>query len=282
MRFPWWGRPRPAADGAHPTEDGLIFAPEPRASGTLAAMAGLSLLGHAVSFYLVQVFYVPAAALSPSPPPVRWTVLPAGSPENAALQRWLDVVDPALAVGGPEPAAAQVLAGLPPASYVPSYEAGSSAGRGLPPVRLENPIPGSPGVTSGADPLTAWALPPGPVPDAVRGQRPAGSRSADAPGVVTFPENLRARLSPGTRAPTPPRLAHPAAALAELLRPATFLVGVGPEGGVPLVFREESTGAPAADDAARDTLRALRFTPAAGGVLTWGRVTFHWGRETYR
>ena len=52
--------------------------------GLWASLLGASLLGHAASFYALQVSYPPATAVAPAPPQI--TLLPPGMPESAAFR----------------------------------------------------------------------------------------------------------------------------------------------------------------------------------------------------
>ncbi len=245
-------------------------APARRALGFLA---GISLLGHALGFYVLQAFYTPAGALPPTPPPARWTLLPANAPEAAALDRWLAAADPALGAGAALPRPEKVLAALPPVPYVPSFQARSPlAGLG-----------DLGGATGTAPPPLGSVLPPRPVlppregPSAAPAPEPVPPRTH-----VVLPEVLRRRLPPPGGAPPFPALSLTRATLAELPRPATFLVGARPEGGQPLVFRETPSGIAAADEAARVYLETLPLTPDERAPVVWGRVTVFWGREAFR
>lgn len=258
-----------------PTAGQPMFAPaeDPApARRMLGAMAGIALFGHALGFYVLQAFYTPAGALPPTSPPARLTLVPAGTPEAAALERWLAVADPALGADATLPRPESVLAALPPVPYVPSFQARSPAN------------PGDLGdlAFAGRGPTPAGSvLPPRPVLP-MRKSLPPAAPPPDPPHTrVVLPEALRRRLPPGQAPPFPP-LSLPVTTLAELPRPTAFLVGARPEGGVPLVFRETSSGVAAADDAARAALENLPFTPDERAPLTWGRVTVFWGRETFR
>ena len=252
----------------------LVFAPAEnptRVRRALAALVGVSLLGHALGFYALQAFHTPAGALPPASPPARWTLVPAGSPEAAALGRWLAVVDPALGAGAAPLRPGNVLAGLPPVPYRPSFQ-------------TRSPLAGLGDL--GADTLTTRpagsVFPPGPVlPARDAPPRVARPGAVSARSRVTLPDALRRRLPPGDVPPLPD-LNLAVAGLAALPRPTAFLVGARPEGGQPLVFRENSSGVAAADEAARVYLETLPFTPDAHAAAAWGRVTVFWGREAFR
>ena len=252
----------------------LVFAPAEnptRVRRALAGLVGVSLLGHALGFYVLQVFYAPAGALPPTSPPARWTLLPAGSPEPAALGRWLAVMDPALGAGAAPLRPGNVLASLPPVPYLPSFQARSPLA-GL----------GDLGEDALATRPAGSVFPPGPVlPARDFSPRAARPRAVAARSRVVLPDALRRRLPPGDVPPLPD-LNLAAASLAELPRPATFLVGAGPGGGQPLVFRENSSGAAAADEAVRVYLETLPFTLDVHAAPVWGRVTVFWGREAFR
>jgi len=54
---------------------------------------GLSLVAHAVCFYIFQIVYPPTLALQP--PPARVALITPDSEEGRTLLRWIDVEDPA-------------------------------------------------------------------------------------------------------------------------------------------------------------------------------------------
>lgn len=272
-------------EGASASASTLVFAPPEnpaRPRRALAALGLVSLCGHALGFYVLQAFYAPAGTLPLTSSPVaRWTLVPTGSAEAEALERWSAVMDPALGAGAAFPRPENVLAGLPPVPYVPSFSehrpavwadttketpelvaAPSAPGSVLPPApvllpprsRPASSPPGSPGETSITPPRTR----------------------------VVFPETLRRRL-PATGIPplVPPPLST-TNGLAALPRPVTFLVGARSAGGPPQVFREDSSGVAAADDAARTYLERLSLAPDERPGMVWGRVTVYWGRDVLR
>ena len=252
----------------------LVFAPSEHPAGArraLGVLVGVSLLGHALGFYVLQAFYTPAGALPPTPLRAGLTLATAGTPEAAALNRWLAVADPALGAGATLPRPANILVNLPPVPYVPSFQ-------------VRSPLAGLGDL--GAEPVLGGAssppsvLPPRPVLPPREVVAPPPPTAATRTRVV-LPEVLRRRL-PAGEMPPPGPLAMPEASLTELPRPTTFLVGVRPEGGPPLVFREEPSGVTTADETARSYLENLPFTPDERANLVWGRVTVFWGREAFR
>jgi hypothetical protein len=65
------------------------------------------------------------------------------------------------------------------------------------------------------------------------------------------------------------------------LEPATFLIAVNAAGEVRNVFRQQSSGDDAADQAASDYLAHGAFAPRIGESVAWGLATIIWGREIY-
>src|SRR5437867_6320769 len=80
----------------------------------------LSLMAHALCFYIFQIVYPSTIALLP--PPARVTLITPASEEGRTLLRWIDSEDPALAFTTRRPPEARLHA-LPKAEHVPSYSA---------------------------------------------------------------------------------------------------------------------------------------------------------------
>src|SRR5438876_11569121 len=76
----------------------------------------LSLIAHALCFYIFQIAYPPTVALLP--PPARITLISPDNSESLALLRWVEAEDPALATTTQRTAEAQSLV-LPPAEHRP-------------------------------------------------------------------------------------------------------------------------------------------------------------------
>lgn len=273
----------------------LLFAWEParnrrRIPRRLLVLLGISAFGHIGSFYGLQVLYTTPAALPPAPAQI--TLLPPRSSASQALEQWLAVADPALAISAPPAAPGfQALADLPVLRYVPSFAA-NGAGRGT-------------GLDSLLDELDAAATHKGTVTEAI-GSSAQASRNLFSPSAARKesarqePRSLTADVSMlhlsaslqrrlGVRAGTLP-LALPAltrtgetlpAAAAATLSPTVLLVYVSPEGGPSMVFLQNSSGRAEVDEAARDFL-VQYFTTAPRGEGTWGEATVFWGRDAYR
>ena len=240
-----------------------------RAHWRLAGLVALSLLIHAIGFYVLQVAYTPTG--SQLPPPVQVLMARPERPDDPpeiraqarALAHWLTITDPALAVQPMTPDPASNPGAF--VSYVPSYKAAP------PPFKPLDP----PSAGSAAPPRPR---PPGPVPmfPTTRGS----SGTGPSPGTrVIFGGSLAALVPSPLPVVT---LALPVGT--KTLSPTVFLVGARPEGGVSYLFREGSSGEVSADDFAQDYLSRLHFQAAdpANGATVWGRVEFDWGREVYR
>src|SRR6202008_2274876 len=98
----------------------LIFswAPTRKRRRALIVFLILSLLLHALCFYIFQIVYPPTVALLP--PPARITLITPASEEGRSLFRWIDAEDPALAFTTRRPQETTLRA-LPKAEHVPSY-----------------------------------------------------------------------------------------------------------------------------------------------------------------
>lgn len=252
-------------------DPGLVFQWErrSRARWRLVSLIALSLLAHAVGFYVLQVSYTPTG--TQLPPPVQVMMARPERPDDPpeiraqfrALSHWLAVTDPSLAIQPTPPGAG----GNPGAfvQYLPSYKAAP------PPFKpLDSPSAGA-----AAPPRPR---PPGPVP----------ILSSHGPTRAAGPSPATRVVLTGGIAPLVP-IPLPAVVFAlptgaKTLSPAVFLVGARPEGGAPLLFRETGSGEVSADDFAQDYLSRLRFQPSGrpDGAVIWGWAEFDWGREIYR
>ena len=241
-----------------------------RAHWRLAALIALSLLVHAIGFYVFQAAYTPTG--SQCAPSVQVTMMPADRPDSPpevraqarALARSLAVADPSLTTEPTSPTADRNPGEL--VEYVPSYKAAA------PPFK-----PLDPPATGSAPPPRP--RPPGPVPIPSTTD-PASTRPAAVPTRVTLTASI------ASLAPKPlPSLSFALPSGAKTLASTLFLVGVRPEGGEAYLFREGSSGEVSADDFAQNYLAHLNFqsppTPATGATI-WGWAEFHWGRDVYR
>ena len=238
----------------------LVFRwPERTASLLIPALLVLSVAVHALAFYIFQVVYPPAVASAP--PPAQVTLLTADTPEGAALLRWVQAQDPAIAARPRE----ITPAGLGEILYTPSYAAVHTLPLAMEP--REEPI-GFPAAHS----LLDFSAPrEAPLEEAPR----RGVSSA-----LSFSAALRARDA----SPDVPPAATPKNS--PNLRPTVFLVGVGDRGEVRYCFLldpnggDPSSGDHEMDKQAEALLRAHNFTHAET-PLEWGFATFTWGAEAY-
>jgi hypothetical protein len=224
-------------------------------SFTLLTFIGLSALLHAISFYLFQITYPPAAYINP--PPAQVSVLVPGSEENAALARWIEAEDPTRASKPQEIVPAKLLA-LP---YRPSYETVRAVPRTVekPPAMLLYPA------AIGPLALIRSALPTeqkaAPQPLALQTQLHFSGALAGRPVTAEPVRNLTSR------------------GFSEL-RSARFLTGVSDRGEVRYVFLQDSSGDNALDAQAALHLQQMEFAHAAE-PLAWGFATFLWGSEVF-
>src|SRR5215475_7101308 len=114
---------------------------------TLAAFVVLSLVAHALCFYVFQIVYPTPVALLP--PPARVTFIAPDSEQGRTLLRWIDAEDPALAFTTHGPTETK-LDSISKAEHAPSYFA------------LDPPLKKIPGFKS--DLRIPSSRPPGAVP----------------------------------------------------------------------------------------------------------------------
>jgi hypothetical protein len=244
-----------------PEPELLLFSwdsPRTKKAALLAFLA-LSLLAHAVCFYIFQVVYPPTVTLLP--PPARVALITPASEEGRTLLRRIDAEDPAVAFTTHRPPEARLRA-LRKVEHVPSYHAMEPTLKELPPFEVDSRAPDS--------------QPPGAVPFMRQQSAPAAepiatsvsfSSELDGLGVATLPP-LRFGASTGE---TP-----------EAIR---FRVAVSGLGEIKYCFPMNSSGDPELDEHARLYLARCRFSRRAPGdgkseaPLTWGIATIEWGSD---
>jgi hypothetical protein len=228
----------------------------------LAALLVLSLMAHALCFYVFQIVYPTPVALLP--PPGRVTFIASDSEEGRTLLRWIDAEDPAVAFTT-HPAPGARLAALPKTEHLPSYSAVEPILKELPPLKPDLRIPSS--------------QPPGAVHSITR-TTAAGrgtlrtyisfSKELDEFGIPTVPQSGFLPLIEETP---------------ETLR---FRVAVNDLGEIRYCFPINSSGDPALDEKARSQIVRSRLSPKRrtdvkpGSSLVWGTATIQWGSDVVR
>ncbi len=111
-----------------------------RRRAAVTAFVALSLIAHALCFYIFQIVYPPTVSLLP--PPARVSVITSNSEEGRTLLRWVDSEDPALAFTTQRPAEARLRV-LPKVEHIPSYLAAEPSLKQVPPPVADLRIPSS-------------------------------------------------------------------------------------------------------------------------------------------
>ena len=233
-----------------------------RQGAMLAPFLVLSLLAHALCFYIFQIVYPTPVALLP--PPARITFIGPDSEEGRTLLRWIDAEDPAVAFTTQLAPGARA-GDLPKTGHLPSYSRVEPILKELPLLKPDLKIPSS--------------RPPGAV-------YPGARKTAavkDAPRTnISFSEELDQ-----FRAPTLP-LAGFASSNEETPETIRFRVAVNDFGEIRYCFAINSSGDPALDEQARLQLVRSRFsqTKQVGNkhdsALVWGMATIEWGSDVAR
>ena len=244
--------------------DPLLFSwDSPRRRKTmLAAFLVLSLLAHALCFYLFQIVYPTPVALLP--PPARVTFIAPDSEEGRTLLRWIDAEDPAVAFTT-HPAPGARLGALPRTEHLPSYSAVGPMLKELPMLKPDLRIPSS--------------FPPGAVH---LGSRKPVSTRGSARTYISFSKELDQ-----FGAPSLPKSEFTASNedTPEALR---FRVAVNDLGEIRYCFPINSSGDPALDEQARLQVVRSRFpqnrqtSDKPDSVLVWGMATVQWGSDIAR
>jgi len=228
----------------------------------LAVFLVLSVVAHALCFYVFQIVYpTPVAVL---PPPARITFITPDSEEGRTLLRWIDAEDPAVAFTT-NPAPGAKLGALPKTEHVPSYSTVRPLLKELPPLKPDLRIPSS--------------RPPGAVHSVTR--KTASPRGA-ARTYIFFSKELDQ-----FGAPTLPQSGF-ATSNEETPETLRFRVAVNDLGEIRYCFPINSSGDPALDEQARLQLVRSRFSQnrqtgtKPGSSLVWGMATIRWGSDVAR
>ena len=229
-----------------------------RRRATLAIFIALSLMAHAMCFYLFQIVYPTPLALLP--PPARITFIAPDSEEGRTLLRWIDAEDPAVAFTTyPVPGAR--LGVLPKTEHLPSYSTVQSILKELPPLKLDLRIPSS--------------RPPDAVHSVV--QKTASVRGTRRT-YISFSKELDQFGSPIL---SQPDFGTSTGETPETLR---FRVAVNDMGEIRYCFPINSSGDPELDEQARLQVVRSRFSQnrQIGTPLVWGMATIQWGSDMAR
>ena len=229
---------------------------------TLAAFLVLSLMAHALCFYIFQIVYPAPVALLP--PPGRVTFIAPDSEEGRTLLRWIDAEDPAVAFTTyPVPGAR--LGALPRTDHLPSYSAVEPILKELPPLKTDLRIPSS--------------RPPGAVQSISRRTAPARGTSRT---YISFCKELD-RFG----APTVPQSGFELST-EETPQTLRFRVAVNDLGEIRYCFPINSSGDAALDEQASLQIVRSRLSPKTrtdakpGSSLVWGMATIQWGSDVAR
>lgn len=241
----------------------LLFSwDSPRRQGTmLAAFLVLSLMAHALCFYVFQIVYPTPVALLP--PPGRVTFIAPDSEEGRSLLRWIDAEDPAVAFTT-HPAPGARIGALPKTEHLPSYSAVEPILKELPLLKPDLRIPSS--------------RPPSAVHSVVR--KTASTRGTPRT-YIFFSKELEQ-----FGAPTVPQSAF-ATSNEETPETLRFRVAVNDLGEIRYCFPINSSGDPALDEEARLQIVRSRFSQirqneTKPSFLVWGVATIQWGSDAAR
>jgi hypothetical protein len=241
----------------------LLFnwATRPARRFAIVGFIALSVILHALGFYVFQIVYPANVALLP--PPARVALIAPTSEENRTLLQWVDAEDPALASFTMRPPEARLRA-LPRVPHIPSYLAERPRLKPIPPM---SPNPRAPS-----------AQPPGPVPIARR-EAAGANASLQVPTEVLFSEDLTGLGE--ARLPAP----HFTASSNEAPDNVRFRIAVNARGEIRYCFPINSSGDASLDEQARRQLLLARFPQASTAAqpdeqrLFWGLAIFEWGND---
>src|SRR5439155_18877382 len=230
-----------------------------RQKAVLGSFLVLSLVAHALCFYVFQIVYpTPVSVL---PPPARITFITPDSEEGRTLLRWIDAEDPAVAFTT-NPAPGARLGALPKTEHVPFYSTVKPLLKELPPLKPDLRIPSS--------------RPPGAVHSVTR-------KTASARGIARTYIFFSKELDQ-FGAPTLPQSGF-AASNQETPETLRFRVAVNDLGEIRYCFPINLSGDAALDEQARLQVVRTRFsrirqndtTPTSS--LVWGTASVQWGSD---
>jgi hypothetical protein len=230
-----------------------------RQRAVLVVFLVLSLVAHALCFYLFQIVYPTPVALLPQP--ARVAFISPDSEQGRTLLRWIDAEDPATVFTTQPPPGARLRA-LAKAEHVPSYSALKPILKDIPPLKPDLRIPS--------------AHPPGAVHSGWR-------KSASAIGKVETSISFSKELDQ-FGAPTPPASTF-SASNEETPEALRFRVAVNEFGEIQYCFPINSSGDPGLDEQVRLQVVRSRFSPnrrtggKPGSSLVWGIATVEWGSD---
>jgi hypothetical protein len=242
----------------------LLFSwDSPRRQRTmLAAFLVLSLVAHALCFYVFQIVYPTPIGLLP--PPARVTFIAPDSEEGRTLLRWIDAEDPAVAFTT-HPAPGARLGALTRTEHLPSYSTSEPILKELSPLKPDLRIPSS--------------RPPRAVHSVAR-------KTASARGTVRIYISFSKELDQ-FGAPTLARSGF-TTSIEETPETLQFRVAVNDLGEIRYCFPINSSGDPALDEQGRLQLIRSRFSQnkqggtTPGSSLVWGLATIQWGSDGAR
>ncbi|HWB61762.1 MAG TPA: hypothetical protein VG733_19925 [Chthoniobacteraceae bacterium] len=229
----------------------------PQVSLALIGFIFLSVLAHGLAFYILQVVDPPAFRVPP--PPVQVNLLTASTPENQAVLQWVDLNDPSIF--------AQTHEIVPGGIYELTYERSPAYITAAPKTPLEE--------------QPAVQFPPAEDTMAVIGSTEEAPPTRPAQ-LLSLPTDLTfsAELAGRKIVKRPPMQFSTAV---EGREPASFMVGVGPEGKVLYTFFlgiETDEQAKAIDRQAAGYLESIEFAKAPGNNIAWGIATYYWGDDS--
>jgi hypothetical protein len=228
----------------------------------LAAFLVLSLVAHALCFYVFQIVYPTPVALLP--PPARVTFIAPDSEEGRTLLRWIDAEDPAVAFTT-HPAPGARLNALPKTEHLPSYSGVGPSLKELPALRPDLRIPSSQPPSAVRSPIRKTVFPRGSARTYI-----SFSKELDQFGDPIAPKSEFAASNEDTP---------------EALR---FRVAVNDLGEIRYCFAINSSGDPALDEQARLQVVRTRFPQRkqtddrAASTFSWGIATVQWGSDVAR
>lgn len=239
----------------------LIFtwAPPRRRIRALIFFLIVSLILHAVCFYVFQIVYPPTVALMPAP--ARLSIISPDNSESLAFLRWVESEDPALATTTQRAPASKAV-DLPPMQHIASYATTEPKLKKLEPKPPDLSIPSSAAIGAVRVP-----------------------RAGDAAILPSLTQKTSVSFAEATEEFNPPVLPETAFHASRAGAPANarFRIAIDALGTIRFCFLIESSGDAALDEQARSFLQLCRFTPKEKNdrspALLWSVATILWGND---